>query len=61
MKHIYTNKETEVSLWLDDYDFNCTPYVIKIGKREKYRVDEFSTANQLYNQTIIQEKQKRGN
>lgn len=51
MKHVYTNQETQVSLWEDDYDDEL-PYVIKIRKRIVFRCDESADAYREYNRII---------
>lgn len=52
MKHVYTNKETQVSLWQDNYN-DKLPYVIKVGKRIVCRCDKFADAYREYNATIV--------
>lgn len=51
MERIYSNKETQTSLWEDSYDDEL-PYVIKFENKEVFRTDESALAYRVYNDIV---------
>lgn len=59
MEHIYTNKETNVSLYEDTYATNGTPYVIFYERKIVFSTDSWIYAYQIYNNMIARLQGKR--
>lgn len=59
MDHIYTNKETNVSLYEDTYTTNGTPYIITYEGKIVFTTDSWIYAYQVYNNIIARLQGKR--